>query len=292
MFRKIAHFVLPNHLKAAWFSDSWHAFVEENDRDWNAGRYDPINGPGPEAYEKDHQEMEGNLFNLLSYEGQCWYVWKEFLRLSGNHQAEVLELGSGSGFFSRRLIKECRHLEIHDINPHFLHYVADLLKREGNVNFSLNSSDLYKFNSNRKFDAVLFFGTLHHLNRRVKVLSQISKYLKSPGYVLLVEPTHNLKRVVRILYKAASQYLWDGTKVVTHDFLTHGEVRSWGKSLMENAGVKNVQVLDLHSFQFPGSRKFKKSQFWSPERIELTLQKVPFLGAEGNCLTSVLRIEK
>lgn len=105
LWRHFAHYVFPNHWKAALFPGAWHRFVEENDRAWNQSRYDPAQGQAPAQYDDDHGQSEAHLTDLNTYEGQCWDLWDEFRRRPAPAEREWGPRGSigltGAGAFCR-----------------------------------------------------------------------------------------------------------------------------------------------------------------------------------------------
>jgi len=98
---------------------------------------------------------------------------------------EVLELGCGSGFFTRELVKSRSRVTAIDISPDLL----ELAKRSlpnSNVTFMAENACAMSFEDN-SFDAVVGISVLHHLDIE-KGLSEIFRVLKPRGVIFFTEP--------------------------------------------------------------------------------------------------------
>ena len=98
---------------------------------------------------------------------------------------EVLELGCGSGYFTRELAKSGARITAIDISPDLL----ELARHEvpaGNVSFLAENAYSMSFSEDR-FDAVIGISVLHHLDIE-KGFSEVFRVLKRGGTICFSEP--------------------------------------------------------------------------------------------------------
>ena len=98
---------------------------------------------------------------------------------------EVLELGCGSGYFTRELVKSRAIVTAIDISPDLL----ELARREvsdTNATFMAENAFAMSFGDNC-FDAVVGISVLHHLDIE-KGLSEVFRVLKPGGFICFTEP--------------------------------------------------------------------------------------------------------
>ena len=98
---------------------------------------------------------------------------------------EVLEIGCGTGFFTKEIIKKPVHLTAIDISPELI----DVAKRnilESNVKFIIENAYQMTF-ENYSFDAVIGSSVLHHLDVDA-ALKEFYRVLKPGGIIAFTEP--------------------------------------------------------------------------------------------------------
>jgi 2-polyprenyl-3-methyl-5-hydroxy-6-metoxy-1,4-benzoquinol methylase len=98
---------------------------------------------------------------------------------------EVLELGCGTGYFTKELIKTGANITAIDISPDLL-AVAKKEIVSNNVSFIIENAYGTKF-TNEQFDRVVGSSVLHHLDID-KALPEIYRVLKSGGEIFFTEP--------------------------------------------------------------------------------------------------------
>jgi SAM-dependent methyltransferase len=102
-------------------------------------------------------------------------------------------------------------------------------------------------------DSALVLQSLHHFHRRPEVFAALGRAVRPGGRLFLVEPHHNLRRVVRLLRKYVTTYrrpdFWRNERNwATHDFLTRGELRT----LCRHGGFTDLRV---SGYWIPFSRR-------------------------------------
>jgi ubiquinone/menaquinone biosynthesis C-methylase UbiE len=128
----------------------------------------------------------GEVWNWESPAGKV--RWKRRVDLLSSvievdHQ--VLELGCGTGYFTRELAKLSIYITAIDLSPEL---IAEARKEvtAGRVDFQIQNAYQLTF-SNDLFDAVVGSSVLHHLDI-VKAVSEMYRVLKPGGHIAFTEP--------------------------------------------------------------------------------------------------------
>jgi len=99
--------------------------------------------------------------------------------------SKVLELGCGTGYFTKEIIKTGADIIAIDISPDLINAAKDSIKAP-NVMFIVDNAYSVSF-KNEKFDYVIGSSVLHHLQINSAV-SEIYRVLKSGGKIAFTEP--------------------------------------------------------------------------------------------------------
>ena len=162
-----------------------------------------------------------------------WFRRVEMLMADLRPNMEVLELGCGSGFFTRELVKSRACVTAIDISPDLL----DLAKRSlpnSNVTFMVENAYEMSFDNNR-FDAVVGISVLHHLDID-KGLSEIFRVLKPGGFIIFTEPNMMNPQI-------ALQKNIPALKKLLGDSPDETAFFRWGiRSRMNHFGFQSIQV--------------------------------------------------
>lgn len=98
---------------------------------------------------------------------------------------KVLEIGCGTGFFTKEIVKKPVQLTVIDISPELI----EIAKRNiisSNVEFVIDNAYDMTFND-QTFDAVIGSSVLHHLDISLS-LKEIYRVLKPGGFMAFTEP--------------------------------------------------------------------------------------------------------
>ena len=137
------------------------------------GRYIVQNGPG-EIWDWDKPA------------GRRRWTRRVAMLLAGlKPEMEVLELGCGSGFFTRELVKSGAWITAIDISPDLLELARRDVPAE-NATFMAENAYAMSFATGH-FDAVIGISVLHHLDVE-KGFSEVFRVLKPGGTICFSEP--------------------------------------------------------------------------------------------------------
>ena len=121
-----------------------------------------------------------------------------------NQDSIVLDLGCGSGRWSKYLSEKVKFIEA--IDPSDAVYAAhELLKNNKNTRVTKSTVDNIPF-EDKSFDFAFSLGVLHHIPDTEKALNQIVKKVKLNGYVLLYL-YYNLENrgfIYKLIFKISS----------------------------------------------------------------------------------------
>tara|TARA_Y100000590_G_C15740581_1_gene1020147 strand:+ start:4568 stop:5398 length:831 start_codon:yes stop_codon:yes gene_type:complete len=104
-----------------------------------------------------------------------------------NKKAKIIDFGCGGGWLVNSLsyhLKEKIEVSGVDFNPKVIDY-ANKLKFSLNLNSNFICSDLFTFNSEKKYDLIISLGVLHHTNNCEEAIKYISKFGSLNSYVFL-----------------------------------------------------------------------------------------------------------
>jgi 2-polyprenyl-3-methyl-5-hydroxy-6-metoxy-1,4-benzoquinol methylase len=109
-------------------------------------------------------------------------------------KGDILEIGSGLGTYSKRIIENHPHSKIvlSDISEH---YVKNLEKKFLSKNVSIHKLDLNKKEdfSNigyEKFDSIIAINVLEHVEDDLLALNELNKMLKKDGTLIILVPAN------------------------------------------------------------------------------------------------------
>ncbi len=199
-----------------------------------------------------------------------------------------VDIGAGSGFFTVLIAK--RSEKVIAIEPvlDFRDIILNRLKKENISNVDLKTIsvfDIDKFVKKDSVDTIFLIRTLHHLHRRTKIFKMLHSLLKPKGKLFLVEPSHNLERILKLSFrflkearnsKNFKQFYEEKHNWATHDFLTQREFIF----LAKNCGFKTIKVC---SYWIPFVRYLSPTPM-SRFKIENILGRMPFLSCFGRVL--------
>ena len=141
-------------------------------------------------------EIEHGKYLIEHGAGETWnwetpagkLRWKrrvELLKENLEPGAKVLELGCGTGYFTRELVDTGAKITAIDISPDLLE-VARKEIQAGNVEFIVDNAYEMSFEE-ETFDHVIGSSVLHHLEIK-KALAEIHRVLKPGGRIAFTEP--------------------------------------------------------------------------------------------------------
>ena len=128
----------------------------------------------------------GEVWNWESSAGKVrWKRRVDMLSSVIKEGDEVLELGCGTGYFTKELLKLNARITAIDISPELIEEARRTIQAE-NVYFKIQNAYQTEFLDNN-FDAVVGSSVLHHLDLG-KAVREIHRILKPGGLIAFTEP--------------------------------------------------------------------------------------------------------
>ena len=128
----------------------------------------------------------GEVWNWETPIGRTRWARRVKMLTSHLHQAQsVLELGCGTGYFTRELAVTGAQISAIDISPELLEVAKQECSSE-NVRFEIQNAYAMTF-PDETFDSVVGSGVLHHLEIEA-ALKEIQRVLKPGGSIYFTEP--------------------------------------------------------------------------------------------------------
>ena len=120
-----------------------------------------------------------------------WQKPEEVIEFLGDlHGKTVMDIGSGTGYFSSRLVRAGAKVICADIDERFLNYIRERAIREEfqeekiELRHVLHDSPQLKEN---EVDLVLIVNTYHHIEDRVSYLKEVLNGLKPNGKLTIID---------------------------------------------------------------------------------------------------------
>ena len=132
------------------------------------------------------REGAGEVWNWESPAGKK--RWQRRVRMLTAHLTgtdKVLEIGCGTGYFTKEIIKSGAFVTAIDISPELLAIAKDEIMTD-NVNFVIENAYEMSFADN-SFDSIVGSSVLHHLDIE-KAVSEMYRVLKPGGSIYFTEP--------------------------------------------------------------------------------------------------------
>jgi SAM-dependent methyltransferase len=223
------YYMLRNDRVWSLLSDQEKDFVKKHNEYWNN------NNPGyknPDEY----QGQQGKSFRTIGDRRATWEGRMIQQFLDKERPRRVLEVGPGSGYYTRQII-DCDCVTEYvatDINVGFLGSVEKAIAEHPRA-----ASVITRFLPIDKIealdfevDAIIVLSALHHIPDRADFIERISSRLAEGGSLFFYEPTHSMARLLRLAWSFLKNR-WYSTKVVesrnnymTHHFCTVAETRT------------------------------------------------------------------
>lgn len=133
-------------------------------------------------------DIEKFLLNRLQSKKGAIGLAKKLIDYTGlNGQHDYLEVGCGSGVVTKYLAKEYGgNITGIDVDPQQIELAKKDADGIANINYFEADATSLPFEDN-KFDVVLAFGVLHHIENWLDALKEIKRVLKNGGYFLYAD---------------------------------------------------------------------------------------------------------
>lgn len=263
----LRYLLLPHGAKMQRLSPASHARLDTINRTANASHY---SGAGAIEYDRAHRyaEAEQHEYPAAALVETVW---------APGGYGRVLELGSGTGYFTVRLARRAECVVAVEPVPDMQKVLRERCRAEGVSNVEILDAPAAALGTRvarGSMDSAVIVQALHHFHRRPEVFAALGAAVRPGGRLYLLEPHHNARRVARLLRKWVTTYrrpaYWrDERKWATHDFLTCGDVRA----LCRHGGFTDVRI---HGYWLPLFRRLVPD---GPRRfaLERRLGRVPGL---------------
>jgi len=143
-----------------------------------------------------HNEIEHGKYLAREGAGEVWnwespagkIRWQRRVKMLTTHlkpSDKVLEIGCGTGYFTKEIVKTGAFVTAIDISPELLNIAKQEITAP-NVSFVLDNAYELSFDNNT-FDSIVGSSVLHHLEIE-KAISEMFRVLKPGGSMFFTEP--------------------------------------------------------------------------------------------------------
>lgn len=245
-FGVLLYLVLPYH----W---SWKLLSsEERERLYRATvAHNQDQYANPEDYDAEHRRIQPPH---ATKEGQLIVA-----ALNSYCPSSILEIGPGNGYYTRLFLDNttvATYTAIDIVQPFLDHIWNKMIKPGERDRVTLLCGEVSQQKFSRKFDAIFFNSSLHHMPAREAIFKRCESLLTEKGVIILIEPRHSIFRVMHLIKKYIKTYrkraFWSNkNNIGTHHMLTVSELRHLARK-------SNLVIKELHFFSIKGEKYFKK----------------------------------
>ncbi|MGX7948846.1 class I SAM-dependent methyltransferase [Oleidesulfovibrio alaskensis] len=237
--RRFLYFILRNDLSWASLNVEEKKQIKLINLQYNNERDDYKN---PDKYQGGKSFVSGED-RTATWEGRQIQSFLENIR-----PASILEIGPGSGYYTRQLLEypSVREYCAVDVNAFFLDFLRDKISgcaayKHLSTSF-VHSKCFWKLN--RSFDAIVLLSSVHHIPDRAQLFEHLEPSLTQHGAILAIDPSHTLPRVLSIIRNCLhKKYLTAPDMALsTHHFCSRGEYHR----ICDN-GALDLALLDTYS---------------------------------------------
>ena len=188
-----------------------------------------------EHYKRIHDEYQYHYFDKYSKFYRRRLIFEQIIRIIENSES-TLEVGCGGRENLNELLKMTDSIKIYhgvDISKK----AVDSFNSGDEKNFKGFLGDFTKknFSLNKKYNCLLFFGSLHHMTQDLDTtIKNCSNLLKDNGFLILIEPNAAFLNTIRnIWYKASDSFDHENERALSIE-----EIRF----LCESNNLSNISI--------------------------------------------------
>ena len=239
-----------------------NAVVNTTREDWSPETYGGLRTTGSETWDSDHSRQDTDKGTAL------------LEVLSERRPRSVLEVGPGSGFYTRTIC-ECdsvtRYTAI-DINGGFLEYLRPRLDRFAGqagrpFSFELICDDFRQRSFVAPFDLVVLLSTVHHIPDRVDLFAYLCAATAEGGAIFCYEPSHYLPRLRKLVRKCLRPGYPKAGSISTHHMCSFGEFRKIARRVPDLALDRTWCVCSDRVNRHPVARHSDLARRWMSYEI-------------------------
>ena len=220
----LLYLLLPHPLKLRLMSAGSRVRLGRINQAFNETLY---SGAGASGYDQIHRYAQDEQHEYPA-EPLVDRIWP------GAGYGHALEVGAGSGYFTRLIARHAQSLIALEPVPDMRAVLEARCRAEGLHHVQVLGQTADQIGAvvpAGSIDTAFIVQSLHHLHDRREVFRALGRAVRPGGRLLVVEPHHNVRRAARLFRKYLSTYraraFWsDERNWATHDFLTRGELRA------------------------------------------------------------------
>jgi peptidoglycan/xylan/chitin deacetylase (PgdA/CDA1 family)/ubiquinone/menaquinone biosynthesis C-methylase UbiE len=137
-----------------------------------------------------------------------WELFKTSFESNLNKNHNVLELGAGTGRFTVPIAEKVKKVTAVDISSNMLNVLKYKAKQKKLENITSIVSDIEKYNSEMKFDAICSFSALEYISDMEGIIRKSYASLKPGGMVYFITSRRSVFRFFVQIGNAMRQGVW------------------------------------------------------------------------------------
>ena len=210
------------------------------------------------------QKIREDFDRLARYDREGWnhnnHYHKFLLQQLPSHCKSVLDIGCGTGAFSRLLAERCDRVMAIDLSPQMITVAKQDSQNYTNINFQVADILQWKFPV-EQFDAIVSIATFHHLPLET-LLPNLQTALKPGGKLIILDliQHENIQDRLSDLIAVPLNWIWQRFK---NNHIQHSpEAKAaWQEHFRTDKYLTRSQAQQIYTKSYEGA-KIKKHLFW------------------------------
>lgn len=210
------------------------------------------------------QKIQNDFDRLALYEQEGWnnnHRYHEFLlKQLPWHCENILDIGCGTGAFSRLLAQRCDRVIAIDLSPQMITVAKERSKKYANIDFQVANILKWEFPV-EQFDAIVSIATLHHLSLE-DLLPNLKTALKLGGKLVILDLIEHENILDRFSAIIAVPLNWISQILNNRQVQQSPEAKAaWQEHIRTDKYLTRSQARHIYTQSCPGT-KLKKHLFW------------------------------
>jgi len=170
----------------------------------------------------------------------------DFILKYADKTSDILDIGTGTGLIVNKIYNKVNYIECLEPFKNFSKYIVK------NKNIKVVNENIFEYKTDRKFDIITIFGSMHYFNKEEaeKIYSLTYKLLKSNGELII-------KNQFGVVEDVTVQGYSEEQKTDYYAQYRHLEKEV---KLLKNIGYTKVQTFDIYP---PEANRWQNTHFYA-----------------------------
>lgn len=169
-----------------------------------------------------------------------------FIMRYANENTSVLDIGTGTGLIVNKIYNKIKSVDCVEPYSEFTKFVVK------NRNVTIINKNFFDFITNKTFDLITIFGTMHYVNEEeaIEIYQKSYSFLKRDGYII-IKNQFGINEDVTVSGYSEEQK--------TDYFAQYRHINK-EVEILKNVGFRNINVVDIYP---PEANRWNNTHFYA-----------------------------